>query len=64
MAMNTRGIKSLAGLTAYPQLIPKHIPSVMMIKPINTGNDPELGGLFRLSVKANMVLTSSIVPIN
>ena len=61
MAVKTLGIKSLAGLTPNPALIPNEVPSVMTIRPINNGAMLEPGPIFLLSSRAKMVPTNMAV---
>lgn len=54
-AVKSLGIKSLAGLTPKPAFIPKEVPSVMTMRPINNGAMFEPGPMFLLSNNAKMV---------
>lgn len=60
-AVNTLGIKSLAGLTPNPALIPNEAPSVMTMRPINKGAMLEPGPMFLLSNNAKIVPTNMAV---
>ena len=60
-AVNTLGIKSLAGLTPNPALIPNEVPSVKTIRPISRGAMLEPGPMFLLSSSAKIVPTNMAV---
>ena len=55
--VNILGIRSLAGLIAYPQFNPKDAPIATTKKPTATGNNASLGAELRLSVSEKMVPT-------
>ena len=63
-AVNNRGIKSLAGLIPYPTLMPNDIPIATTRRPTINGRICGFGGLFLLSVNANIVPTRIAVPTN
>ena len=63
-AVNSRGPKSRAGLTAYPQFMPNAIPMAMTRNPQQSGISPVGIRLFRLSTIAMMQHTRSVVPNN
>ena len=59
--VNTLGIKSRAGLTPNPALIPKDVPRVITIRPISRGAIFEPGPMFLLSRRAKIVPTKMAV---
>jgi hypothetical protein len=59
-----RGPRSLAGLTAKAVCIPNAAVIPSKTKKIARGTSPDGGGLFVLSVAANMTSTRINVPIN
>ena len=59
--VKTLGIKSRAGLTPNPALIPKDVPRVITIRPMSNGAMFEPGPMFLLSRRAKIVPTKIAV---
>ena len=62
--MKTLGIRSRAGFTPNPALIPKDVPSVMTIRPMRRGAMFDPGPIFLLSRSAKIVPTNMAVANN